>query len=250
MPRRPRRAADCSHLRGSRHPRSARGATRTDRPWPACRAHDCRGAPDGRQHRGSCQRGLRAHPPRRRSTTSAKREEQAPNTVVESRGYRLAESEGVGVERAQRTQQRDSAGVGQFDDTSAAGQEQPPRVDRSMVRTAVRTVRWPGRPCGPCTVTGLRRVPGTAISNASRVPSPPSAIGRSRRMSSGCTLAHPSARARATSMALAVPVNESGVITTVRLGMPPAWQGVVLDRRPRAPSDVTGNKIPTQSPRS
>jgi hypothetical protein len=72
-----------------------------------------------------------------------------------------------------------------------------------------------GSSSGPVTVTGMRCAPGTAAAKASTVPSPPSAIGMSRRSLSVRSRRHPVASASAAAAAPIVPLNESGAITTL-----------------------------------
>ncbi len=71
-----------------------------------------------------------------------------------------------------------------------------------------------GRPSGPVTVAAILLALGSTVTNASRVPSPPSAIGRVTTSSAGLTDDQPRAIAAATALAEAVPLNESGATTT------------------------------------
>ena len=73
-----------------------------------------------------------------------------------------------------------------------------------------------GRPSGSWTAAVCQLQP-PAAAIASSVPSPPSASGQSRVVSSGRARAQPSARARATSTEVSDPLNESGANRTVRL---------------------------------
>lgn len=68
---------------------------------------------------------------------------------------------------------------------------------------------------GAVTFTGTRRAPATDASNASRVPSPPSAMGLQMTEACGSTVRHPAARAFAASVALMVPLKLSGAKTTL-----------------------------------
>ncbi len=74
-----------------------------------------------------------------------------------------------------------------------------------------------GRPTASTTATGTRSDRGTAA-NASRVPSPPSAMGRSATVSRGRTDSQPAAIRSAACEAVRVPLNESGAITTCMCG--------------------------------
>src|SRR5690606_18236222 len=73
-----------------------------------------------------------------------------------------------------------------------------------------------GAPAGPVTRTGTRFASGIAFSNASTVPSPPSAMGRSVKVSAGDERTQPSAIATAASAAVTDPLKLSGAMTIVR----------------------------------
>jgi hypothetical protein len=84
-----------------------------------------------------------------------------------------------------------------------------------------------GRPIGS-TVGALRTCQPPPAAIAARVPSPPSARGARSSSSSGRTRRQPSARARATSIEVSEPLNESGAKTTVVTprSRPPASRGI------------------------
>ena len=82
------------------------------------------------------------------------------------------------------------------------------RRDRSQ-RAAI------GRPSGSATVASCHVQP-PAAATASSVPSPPSASGQRRIVSSGRARDQPSASARATSTEVSEPLNESGAMRIVR----------------------------------
>ena len=73
-----------------------------------------------------------------------------------------------------------------------------------------------GSPKGPETTT-LRSSPPSPATIASRVPSPPSAIGTTSMVASGSAWSHPAAMARAACSAVSVPLNLSGA-TRTRIG--------------------------------
>ena len=76
-------------------------------------------------------------------------------------------------------------------------------------------------PAGPVTVTGIRFVPGHGRREGASVPSPPSAMGRTRTSSRGRTRASPAASAAPALAAPIVPLKESGAITHAVSAMVP-----------------------------
>ena len=81
----------------------------------------------------------------------------------------------------------------------------------------VAPIRSPVLPAGATTDTAIRSASGTAAASASRVPSPPSAMGRSTSSASGSASRQPAAIARAAAAARTDPLKLSGAMTTRRM---------------------------------
>ncbi len=150
---------------------------------PADRRARWRRAPHRRAARrrprrpGNGPRALAASRCRHRSTRTSRADDHARDARGQRCCDRLAEAERVRVERTQLGEQLDPGRRAELDDRSASRS-----VDGGRRRSHAESVPSPS---GPMTRTATRSAPATAVAKASRVPSPPSAIGSSAIRSSG-----------------------------------------------------------------